>query len=232
LVWRGRYAADLIVAWQRWAPTGLDELDATLRLRIPANDARPRVEIVGTLLGTEADTTDLLADLVRRTATEPDVEGHRLLPYRMAKRSLAGDGLLNGSGHTSLDADESGELLTKSDFFRRQIPPDAINHLIANLTQNTAGTHRRESHSCPGAVHTTASPPTRRRSRTARSIPHPAPARAHPERVRERTRLRSRLARAILGALHSWVSGGVYPNFPDPDLDGWHHAYFAETVTA
>jgi hypothetical protein len=61
----------------------------------------------------------------------------------MAKRSLAGDGLLNGSAHTSLDADESGELLTKSDFFRRQIPPDAINHLIANLTQNTAGTHRR-----------------------------------------------------------------------------------------
>jgi hypothetical protein len=70
LVWRGRYAADLIDAWQRWAPTGPDELDATLRLRIPANDARPRLEIVGTLLGTEADTTDLLADLVRRTATE------------------------------------------------------------------------------------------------------------------------------------------------------------------
>jgi hypothetical protein len=63
-------AADLIDAWQRWAPTGPDELDATLRLRIPANDARPRLEIVGTLLGTEADTTDLLADLVRRTATE------------------------------------------------------------------------------------------------------------------------------------------------------------------
>ena len=77
-------------------------------MRIPANDARPRVEIVGTLVGTEAETTELLADLVRRTGTEPDVEEHRLLPYRMAKRSLAGDGLLNGSAHTSLDADESG----------------------------------------------------------------------------------------------------------------------------
>src|SRR6266566_3692240 len=27
-------------------------------------------------------------------------------------------------------------------------------------------------------------------------------------------------------AVHPWGSGGVYPNFPDPDLDGWAHAYY------
>ena len=26
--------------------------------------------------------------------------------------------------------------------------------------------------------------------------------------------------------VHPWGSGGVYPNFPDPDLEDWAHAYF------
>jgi hypothetical protein len=26
--------------------------------------------------------------------------------------------------------------------------------------------------------------------------------------------------------MHPWGSGGVYPNFPDPDLQDWAHAYY------
>jgi Berberine and berberine like len=26
--------------------------------------------------------------------------------------------------------------------------------------------------------------------------------------------------------VHRWGSGGVYPNFPDPDLEDWAHAYY------
>jgi hypothetical protein len=26
--------------------------------------------------------------------------------------------------------------------------------------------------------------------------------------------------------VHPWGSGGVYPNFPDPDLQIWAHAYY------
>jgi hypothetical protein len=28
--------------------------------------------------------------------------------------------------------------------------------------------------------------------------------------------------------VHPWGSGGVYPNFPDPDLAGWEHAYHGD----
>ena len=27
---------------------------------------------------------------------------------------------------------------------------------------------------------------------------------------------------------HPWGSGGVYPNFPDPDLDDWANAYYGK----
>ena len=28
--------------------------------------------------------------------------------------------------------------------------------------------------------------------------------------------------------MHPLGSGGVYPNFPDPDLEDWEHAYYGE----
>ena len=30
--------------------------------------------------------------------------------------------------------------------------------------------------------------------------------------------------------MHPWGTGGVYPNFPDPDLDDWAHAYYGHNL--
>jgi FAD/FMN-containing dehydrogenase len=40
----------------------------------------------------------------------------------------------------------------------------------------------------------------------------------------ERAAARDWLARSW-ALVHPWGSGGVYPNFPDPDLQDWAHAY-------
>jgi hypothetical protein len=40
----------------------------------------------------------------------------------------------------------------------------------------------------------------------------------------ERAAARDWLARSWT-LVHPWGSGGVYPNFPDPDLQDWAHAY-------
>ena len=40
----------------------------------------------------------------------------------------------------------------------------------------------------------------------------------------ERQAARSWLSRSW-ALVHPWGSGGVYPNFPDPDLQDWPHAY-------
>jgi FAD/FMN-containing dehydrogenase len=40
----------------------------------------------------------------------------------------------------------------------------------------------------------------------------------------EREAARHWLARSWT-SVHPWGSGGVYPNWPDPDLEDWAHAY-------
>ena len=30
--------------------------------------------------------------------------------------------------------------------------------------------------------------------------------------------------------MHPWGTGGVYPNFPDPGLDDWPHAYHGSNL--
>lgn len=59
------------------------------------------------------------------------------------------------------------------------------------------------------------------RSRRPRSSPHRLLAEIE---ALGRTRRRPRLADAIVALVHPWGSGGVYPNFPDPDLEDWAHA--------
>jgi FAD/FMN-containing dehydrogenase len=45
----------------------------------------------------------------------------------------------------------------------------------------------------------------------------------------ERDAARDWLARSW-ALVHPWGSGGVYPNFPDPDLQDWAHAYHGTNV--
>jgi hypothetical protein len=37
---------------------------------------------------------------------------------------------------------------------------------------------------------------------------------------------RAALAWALVGMVHPWGSGRVYPNWPDPDLKDWARAYY------
>jgi hypothetical protein len=82
LAWPPAHAAAVVGAWQAWAPTGPDELDATLRVTAAGEGGRPpRVDLVGTVLGGEADATQLLDDLVARVGADPASTARRSLPY-------------------------------------------------------------------------------------------------------------------------------------------------------
>ena len=57
LVWSPSHAAALVDAWQAWAPTAPDELDASLRLTLTGGADRPGVaNLVGAMHATESDT--------------------------------------------------------------------------------------------------------------------------------------------------------------------------------
>ncbi len=194
LVWPLAHAAGAVEAWQTWAPTAPDELDATLRLTAAGDGARPPLaDVFGAVLASEAEAAELLDELVARVGAEPALASRRHMPYREAKRYLDGLEPVEGQvGQASPDqASQQGPLFSKSEFFRRPLPRDTIAALVDNLSQG------------PGEGHSVALGASRAEGDAARDW----------------------LARSW-AFVHPSGSGGVYPNFPDPDLQDWAHAYY------
>jgi FAD/FMN-containing dehydrogenase len=229
--WPLLHAAAVVQAWQAWAPTAPDELDATLRLTA-GHAARPPVaDLFGVVLGTEAEATGLLDELVARVGAEPAWASRRHMPYRDAKRYL--DGLEAVEDHEErADGNQPsppGLIFSKSEFFRRPLPWEAIVALVENLARGLVRGHPREVSFLPwgGAYN---------------RVPTDATAFAHRAELflvqhlvvvdSDAATTGGDAARDWLGRswalLHPWGSGGVYPNFPDPELRDWARAYHGD----
>jgi hypothetical protein len=82
---------DEVVVVQAWAPDAPDELDATLRLTAAGDGERPPgVDVVGGVLGGEADAAELLGELVDSVGMDPMAASRRHMHHRAAKRYLEG----------------------------------------------------------------------------------------------------------------------------------------------
>jgi FAD/FMN-containing dehydrogenase len=232
LTWPLEEAAALVRAWQALAPTAPDALDATLRLTAAGNGQRPgQADLVGAVLGTDADAAELLEQLVARAGVDPTAAVRRQLPYRAAKRYLAGlDSLDDRRGRAAGDQPPPpGQLFTKSEFFRQPLPTETITALVEHLAGGVAGGHAREVTFTPwgGAYNRVPADATAFVHRAELfiiqhlvTIGPDAPATAGDA-------ARGWLARSW-ALVHPWGSGGVYPNFPDPDLNDWAHAYHGD----
>jgi FAD/FMN-containing dehydrogenase len=203
LTWPFTEARALVAAWPDWAPHGPDPLDATLRLTAEP----PLVELVGTWIGAEADAANVLDDLVARVGAEPASATLRHSGYRDAKRYLDALGAAAESG---------SHLFTRSEYFRRPLPADAIAALVDHLPQGLGPGESREVTFLPwgGAYNRVPSDATAFAHRDALFLVQhlllarpPVPAAA-----------RDWLTRSW-SIVHPYGSGGVYPNFPDPDVD-------------
>jgi FAD/FMN-containing dehydrogenase len=232
LAWPVAHAAAVAQAWQAWAPTGPDELDATLRLTAAGEGRRPPlVELVGVLQDGERDAADLLDELVAGAGADPTSASHRNMPFREAKSHLAELGSVEDR-HEQAPPEQplqEGHLFTKSEFFRRPLPADAIRSLVENLVRGLGPGHSREVTFMPwgGAYN---------------RVPADATAFVHreelfviqhlllidPEASASENRAAGDWLARSWALAHPWGSGGVYPNFPDPDLDGWAEAYYGK----
>jgi hypothetical protein len=224
LTWPFIYAAALVEAWQEWAPGGPDELDATLRLTKADDGEPPLVELIGAFGGNEADAVELLDRLIVRTGSDPTSASHRHMGYREAKRYL--DEL--GTTDTPPEQVPTGEparghLFTKSEFFRRALPAKTIAALLENLSTPFGHDESREVTFTPwgGAYN--------RVPEDATAFPHRNELFLIQHLLVTDPGTESRPARAWLtrswAIVHPHGSGGVYPNFPDLDLEDWAHAY-------
>ncbi len=233
LVWSHTQAAALIDAWQDWAPATPDELAASLLVVASGDvDRQPVVNLFGAMLGTESNTTELLDELVARVGTDPISAFHKHMSYRHMKRYLAelGDAMAGDyqfGDNVQDEPSQQGHPYSKSEFFRRQLPTEAIAALVDHLQKERVAGQSRELDFTPwgGAYNRVPTDATAFVHRDELFLLKQAVVVDTDASTAETEAARRWLARSW-ASTRPWGSGGVYPNFPDPDLEDWAHAYY------
>jgi FAD/FMN-containing dehydrogenase len=226
LTWAYSHAAAVIGAWQRWGPVAPDELYASLLVRADGEPERPPVvDLFGSMLDSEHDARHLLDELVAGAGADPSSEFRKHMSARETTRFW--------ESPAAADAAEEGEhhsdkaIFLKSEFFRRPLPPEAIAALLAKLTERRLPGQSRELDFTPwgGAYNRTPEDATAFvHRRELFSLKHAATVDFDSAKVAmEGAR---RWVRESWQAVRPWGSGRVFPNFPDPDLEDWGHAYY------
>jgi FAD/FMN-containing dehydrogenase len=194
LRWPLEAAPAAVAAWQAWSPDQPDEVAVSLVLADEVN-----------LFGAAVGGAPELDAFVARVGSDPSSSELHELPYREAKRRLAEHGPAEGP---------EGLLYTKSEFFRESLPEDAIAALLEHF--GAPGPFRVLDFSPWGGAYDRVAP-------DATAFPH------RRERylikhdvvvsgVEQAPAAREWLERSW-AIVHPYGSGGVYPNFPDPELE-------------
>lgn len=215
-------AAQLVAAWQRWAPDAPDDLAASLLLTAAADPRQPpQVTVTGTAADTiESAAQHLLLGLLNAAEAQPRTSWRRSTSWLDARRWLS----------SRAPADDPGShSFSKSEYFRQPLPPATVVDLVAAFTTDRVPGEARELDFSPWAgaynnvpVDATAFPHRREQFLLKHSaiVSHRTTAPALPS---------SWLTRSWQTVRPSG-SGGVYPNFPDPDLDDPELAYYGPNL--
>ncbi len=219
LTWPDTHAAALIEARQEWAPAAPDEMAASLLLSAPSDPhSPPVVNVFGAMLGTGSDAEELLGELVAQARAEPTSAFLKQGTYRETKRYLAEHGPGEQMPH--------GHPFNKSEFFRRSLPEEAIKSLLKNFSEGRVAGQSRELDFTPwgGTYNRVADDATAFVHRDELFLLKHAVTIDPNVCTAEREAARRWLSRSWK-TVRPWGSGGVYPNFPDPDLTDWARAY-------
>jgi FAD/FMN-containing dehydrogenase len=230
LTWPPTRAATLIKAWQGWAPLAPDELAASLKVTAAGEVDQPAsVDVYGALLGTGSDATGLLDELVMRAGVDPVLAWVRQLSFTETRRFWAnlpvGEAAVGHGPHAP--SAEHPYLVAKSEFFTRPLPAAAAAALVENFAQGRPAGEFRELDFMPwgGAYNRVPPGATAFVHRDARfQLKHAAM--VDPRASTAVTQAAHRWVTRSWELAHPWGSGRVFPNFPDPDLEDWAHAYY------
>jgi FAD/FMN-containing dehydrogenase len=228
LTWSATVAGDVIDAWQAWAPDAPDELAASLVISTAADPTRPPVTsvfgawVLGGRQGIEPDCRARLAELVTRVGTAPASAEYREGSFRTTKRYLT-EVDVHGTGEPEPPAIEV-DSYSKSEFFDRPLPAETVTALVEHLVAERRPGEARELDFTPwgGAYN--------RVARDATAFPHRGERFLLKQSAVVPHRRPADLARRWLHRswelTHAYGTGGVYPNFPDPELADPAGAYY------
>ncbi len=230
LAWPYLRTIGVIEAWQRWAPSGPDELAASLKVTATGNaDRPPSVDVYGALIGTLSDATNLLDKLVVLSGSEPTSASSEQMTFPETRRFWAQLGAAEAMADEGLQpsAAQQPYLFAKSEFFRRPLPTEAIVALVENFSLGRVSGQTRELDFMPwgGAYNRVRPDATAFVHRDELfQLKHSVivdPEGSSPQKADAR-----RWVARSWGSVHPWGSGRVFQNFVDPDLKEWSDAYY------
>jgi FAD/FMN-containing dehydrogenase len=227
LSWPFSHAAEVIEAWQAWAPDAPDELAASLKLTEPGgDDPAPVVDVYAAFQGTESEAANLLDQLVVHADSDPTSSSSRAMSFAETRVFWADLGAEEGGGGPGASL-EHPYLVAKSEFFRRPFPSEVVAALLRTFSESRTPGQSRELDFMPwgGAYNRVRPDATAFVHRSERfllkhaAVVDPAAAAGQKEAAN------AWVARSW-ACVHPYGSGGVFPNFVDPDLDGWTAAAY------
>jgi FAD/FMN-containing dehydrogenase len=230
LAWPFSRAGAVIEAWQRWAPVGPDELAASLKITAGGDrDRPPAVDVYGAMLGTRADASELVEELVSRVGSDAISATLRSMTYPQTRKFWADLGNADGSAGGSSIAEPTEELClySRSEFFGRPLPGEAVGALLAAFVEGRTSGESRELDFMPwGGAYS-------RRRPTDTAFVHrdelfqlKHAVALDPDAPSGTKAAAHRAATRSWASVHAWGSGRVFQNFADPDLEHWAAAYY------
>jgi FAD/FMN-containing dehydrogenase len=230
LQWPWPAAAAVVGAWQAWAPEAPDAIAASLLMRAPAHrDRPPIVTVFGAVLDTERVARAALDGFIADIGAAPTKANYAPGTYREIKRYLAEYDA--ASGKRQPVERETAHSYSKSEFFRRDLPAEAVAQLLTHLEDRRQQREARVLDFTPwgGAYNRVPAEATAFAHRSERFLlKHEVVVDASAsEAGREAA---GRWLSRSWALVHPYGSGGVYPNFPDPELEDWPRAYHGSNL--
>jgi len=236
LSWPWSQAAQVISAWQSWAPHAPDELWSNLHLAAAPGGSVPSIEVGGTYLGSVSGAYAQLERLYAAVGSDPSspfLESTTWLHAMLVEAGCAGLSV----AECPLPAQVPGGQLSraseyaKSDFFTRPLTSHGIGTLLSGVEslQQVSGAPGGSGgiafDALGGAVNRVAPGATAYVHRNALF------------QAQYTTNWPVGSAAAGVASQHAWqrafwqsmrpyASGQAYQNYIDPDLTGWRQAYY------
>ena len=230
LSWPYMRTAEVIDAWQRWAPTAPEELSASLKVTAASKlDEPPTVDVYGALFGSDSDAAELIGALVTLAGADPTTAFQRSMSYPETRNYWAQLGVAESErvdDAASLSAPHI-HVYSKSEFFKHPIPRDAIAALIDHFASRRAPGEDRELDFMPwaGAYNRVRADATAFVHRDELFLlKHSAT--VVPDATRREQEAAQRWVTRSWTSLHPWGSQRAFQNFADSDLQAWGTAYY------
>jgi FAD/FMN-containing dehydrogenase len=232
LTWPLSEAAAVIEAWLSWGPVAPEELAASLVIGASAQvDEPPSVAVFGVMLGPDSDAAELVGQLVGPVRSDPSSAFREHMSFRETTRYWGARAARDRVEGDPPGWELRGHRFLKSEFFNRPLSADVIEGLLENFLQGRVDGQSRELDFSPwgggyGRVSADATAFVHRDDlywlKHATEV-DPGASSAEKEAAHDW------VARSW-GTVHPWGTGGVFPNFPDPDLEDWAQAYYGQNL--